>query len=138
MRMNNRIEVKMLFRAFAQQETTVAAVAQYMADHNLTPQDVLSAYDAWLTKMSPAAAAKPKTVASRRSRAGDKAQLAHVCPKCGGAIEMVQLCHISSPHWRTQLVCMTDDCDWHGLSPLPLDALLSAGPDGIQQHVTEG
>lgn len=111
-----------IFDVFVGAESTIALAARYMADHNLTPQDVLTAYDAWLARMSPAAAkAQP-----RRSRAGDRVQLARACPKCGGTVEMLQLCPQSSPHWRTQMACMVDGCDWHDLSTLPLDALLAA------------
>ena len=81
---------------------------------------------------------RPAIREQKRHQAGDHAQLPRACPACGGAVELYQLCAISSPVWRTQLACMADACAWHGKSRLPIDALLALGADKIANNVTEG
>lgn len=127
-----------IFELFRGAESTVALAARYMADHGLTPADVTAAYDDWIAGVVPAESAPLKPAVSRRHRAGDTETWPAACPDCGGDVEMYQLCHISSPTWRTQLACMSDACAWHGRSRLPIDALVAAGTGNIGQYVTEG
>ncbi len=106
----------------------------------LTPDDVLAAYDEWMAdlqaQMVPAGRGarkqnstlhSPPSTLKKRHKAGDYAVLPAVCPACGGDVELLQLCHLASPIWRTQLACMADACVWHGKSRLPIDALLARG-----------
>lgn len=147
-----------IFAVFPGHEATVAAVAAYMRDYNLTPADVLAAYDEWLAarKRTMIPTGAPSVASGRagesaafvgsarkagvvgRSRAGDSVQLPNACPVCGAAVELYQLCHISSPVWRTQLACMADRCAWHGKSKMPIDVLLAAGAGQLQKYVMEG
>lgn len=136
-----------LMQAFPGHESTVAAVAAYMRDNSLTPADVLAAYDDWLAaRMAEMIPAGGQTKAGgqhlvqprKRHRAGDSAEMPGACPRCGGIVYMEQLCHITSPHWRTQMACKNDGCDWHGLSVLPIDALLASGAANIKSNTKEG
>lgn len=146
-----------IFIFFEKSESLVAAVAAYMRDHNLTPAEVLAAHDAWLAERmaemvppgSPTrlrreppprgeVARRAGGSASARHRAGSVVQLPHACPRCGAGVHMEQLCRIASPHWRTQLACMADNCAWNGLSVLPIDSLLAAGATNLKRHVQEG
>ena len=122
---------------FPGRESMVAAVATQMRLYALTPEQVLAEYRVWATEQRRRGA---RPVAARRPSRGETttAQLAHACPRCGGAVEMQRLCPRVSPRWRVQLACMRDDCDWHGLSAQPVAALLSGGPAAIQQYVEEG
>ena len=131
-----------IFSAFFGQSSTVVAVAEYMRDHNLTPPDVLAAHETWLEDLRRGSATAERATRNastppRRHRAGDTEVFPSACPICAGDLEMLQLCHISSPKWRTQLACMSDACAWHGKSRLPIDALLATGPAGINKYVTE-
>lgn len=145
-------------KRFTGNESTIADVARYMIRHGLSPQDVLAAYNDWLAErlaeMEPAGdelrvpssefrVVQPATRNAQlanppRHKAGDCAQLPHACPSCRATIEICQLCHISSPVWRTQLACMDDACAWHGKSRLPIDALIAEGAANLKHHVTEG
>lgn len=127
-----------IFAVFTGAESTVALAARYMADHNLTPREVVAAYDAWLAGRTPA----PPQAAPRRSanpgREAVESRIVRACPKCGGTVYLRKLCPKVSPKWRTQLACENAACDWHGLSELLLPDLLATGAAGIKQHVQEG
>ena len=139
------------FERFPGQENVAASVALVMRDLGVTPEEALAAYDEWLAeRMAEMVPGSPRRSASRsggarpllrggsRHRAGDSASLPGACPRCGATVEMLQLCHISSPVWRTQLACMADGCAWHGKSRLPIDALLARGAANLKNNVTEG
>lgn len=132
-----------IIEAFVGHESLVAAVAAYMRWHNLSPEQVLAEYDAWINargrdvrqaSVSVRAAARDKNVSVK----GSSAQLARACPRCGGTVYLEKLCPRVSPRWRTQLACMRDGCDWHGLSETPISALVSGGAAAIKQHTRNG
>ena len=140
-----------IYEFFPGAETTVAAVARYMIRHGLTPEDVLASHDAWLAnrmrEMVPAGdgsrrggsrTAPITRKTGRRYKAGDYAVMPRACPRCGGDVELYQMCPIESPRWRTQAACMADACAWHGKSRLPIDALLAAGAANIKNSVESG
>ena len=90
------------------QATLVAAACRVMQERGLGPADVLAQYDEHIrlqaTGQQPQTAppARQQGDTPRRTRAGDRAEVAGACPACGGTLELVQLCPQASPHWRTQ------------------------------------
>ena len=129
-----------MLRYWKGMENVVFEVARWMRDEGRSPDEVIAAYREHLRgKGDSPAAAPPGPQGKRRGhRAGDFARLPNACPKCGGEVELLQLCHIGSPVWRTQLACMADGCAWHGKSRLPIDALLARGAEKFKINVTEG
>lgn len=123
----------------------LASFVRRMRDMRLTPDEVLRLYDEWMAArmadMVPATQNNAKRVAMAvevRHKAGDVVQMPDACPRCGATVELLQLCHLASPVWRTQLACMADGCAWHGKSKLPIDVLIAAGAKNIKHNVTEG
>ena len=120
------------------QATLVAAACRVMQERGLGPADVLAQYDEHIrlqaTGQQPQTAppARQQGNTPRRTRAGDRAEVAGACPACGGALELVQLCPQASPHWRTQAACMAEHCTWHGLSTEPISWLLAHKLQGLE------
>lgn len=120
------------------QATLVAAACRVMQERGLGPADVLAQYDEHIrlqaTGQQPQTAppARQQGDTPRRTRAGDRAEVAGACPACGGTLELVQLCPQASPHWRTQAACMAEHCTWHGLSTEPISWLLAHKLRGLE------
>lgn len=124
---------------------TAEALCGMMLERGVTPAQLLAAIRQHNARAVAAMAAQAATAARqppaqagqqgntpRRTRAGDRAEVAGACPACGGTLELVQLCPQASPHWRTQAACMAEHCTWHGLSTEPISWLLAHKLQGLE------
>lgn len=127
-----------MLRYWKGMENVVFEVARWMRDEGRSPDEVIAAYREHLLGKGDSRVASATPTTLKRHKAGDFARLPHACPKCRSTVELLQLCHISSPVWRTQTACMAAGCAWHGKSKLPIDALLALGAEKFKHNVTEG
>ena len=98
----------------------IAALAQRMIRENLSPEDILRAYE--------------EHIYAARSRYNSATEPKLSCPVCAAVLEAQPLCPHTSPHWRTAIACSKDDCAYHGLSTRPLDYLLRNGLDSVEER----
>lgn len=109
-----------LYAPYAPIAGSIASFLTRCRREGITIEGALAAYDEYIGEL--AKSMRPAAAAAKNREL--------LCPRCGGPLEIRSLCPHVSPHWRTQMVCLSDTCAWHALSAHGRAFLATHGLDG--------